>query len=67
MWAGGIAGTRRRGGSGTAEELVVSMGLDVRGCALGDGGRTCQTNGRFFKFASANRIAMILHTPPGAL
>jgi hypothetical protein len=28
--------------------------------------RTCQTKGRFFKFASARTIAIRRHTPPGA-
>jgi hypothetical protein len=36
--------------------------------AAGHGERhTCHTKGKFFRFASANRIAAILQRPPGAL
>lgn len=46
--------------------LNVSLGPTNHTGPLPASERTCQTKGRFLKFIRANRIANILHTPPGA-
>lgn len=59
----GKFGTQVRAGSVT----VVSVSLFLGKEALALWIHTCQTKGRFFRFASASMMAAILQTPPGAL
>ena len=46
-------------------DVSLRLTNDLHGAMLASE-HTCQTKGRFLKFMTANRIANILHTPPGA-
>jgi hypothetical protein len=55
------------GGHGRCESIKRKFGQLLQKSDDPGVARTCQTKGRLFRFASASRIATILHIPPGAL
>jgi hypothetical protein len=66
---GGRFGIRERGKIEAVGKLgsIAFIASIARGWTRLEGRRTCQTKGRFLRFAKANTIAAILHRPPGSL